>query len=128
MKKKIMVVDDDLALTKTIKFMLEDSKDYNVISANSGFECLHKLRNNKIPDLILLDIMMPEMNGWQVLEKIKENNDWRDIPIIILTARTDNLAKNAGKFLAEDYIEKPYTNKILKESIQRILDDNRPVE
>jgi len=124
MMKKIMVVDDDLSLTKTIKFMLEDSKDYNVISANSGFECLQKLRNNEIPDIILLDIMMPEMNGWQVLEKIKENDNWKDIPIIILTARTDNLAKNAGEFLAEDYIEKPYTDKILKERIKRVLNHN----
>jgi len=128
MNKKIMVVDDDIALTKTIKFTLEDSKEYNIISVNSGFECLQKLRNNEIPDLILLDIMMPEINGWQVLEKIKENNDWKDIPIIILTARTDNLAKNAGKFLAEDYIEKPYTNEMLKEHIKKVLDRNLSVE
>ena len=128
MNKKIMVVDDDLSLTKTIKFILEDSKDYNVMSANSGFECLQKLRNNEIPDLILLDIMMPEMNGWQVFEKIKENDDWKDIPIIILTARTDDLAKNAGKFLAEDYIEKPYTKEMLKERIKRVLDHNHTIE
>jgi CheY-like chemotaxis protein len=126
MKKKIMVVDDDIALTKTIKIMLEDLDDYNVISVNSGFECLHKLKNKEIPDLILLDIMMPEMNGWQVLEKIKENGDWKNIPIIILTARTDNHAKNAGKFLADDFIEKPYTDKLLKERISRVLDyDNQ---
>ena len=68
------------------------------------------------------------MNGWQVLEKIRENDNWKDIPIIILTARTDNLAKNAGKFLAEDYIEKPYTDKILKERIQIVLNHDHPVE
>jgi two-component system alkaline phosphatase synthesis response regulator PhoP len=128
MKKKIMVVDDDIALTKTIKFMLEDSNNYNVISANSGFECLQKLKNNDIPDLILLDIMMPEMNGWQVLEKIKENDNWKNIPIIILTARTDDLAKNASNFLADDFIEKPYTDKILKGHIQKILENNPKVE
>jgi CheY-like chemotaxis protein len=126
--KKIMVVDDDLSLIKTIKIMLENSKDYDVISANSGFECLQKLKNNEIPDLILLDIMMPRLNGWQVLEKIKENDSWKDIPIIILTARTDNVAKNAGEFLAEGYIEKPYTNEMLKESIKRVLDNNLPVK
>ena len=122
MNKQIMVVDDDLSLTKTIKFILEDSKDYNVISANSGFECLQKLRNNEIPDLILLDIMMPEMNGWQVFEKIKENDDWKDIPIIILTARTDDLAEEAGRILGNDYIEKPFEIEVLISRIDRILE------
>lgn len=128
MNKKIMVVDDDISLTNTIKYVLETSKEYDIITANSGFECLQKLKNNETPDLILLDIMMPEMNGWQLFEKIKENDNWKNIPIIILTARTDDLAKNAGNFLVEDYIEKPYTEEILKERIYRVLNQDRHVE
>jgi DNA-binding response OmpR family regulator len=65
--------------------------------------------------------MLPDMSGWQVLEKIKENKEWSDIPIIFLTARTDIVAKRAGGFLAEDYIEKPFEVIELKDRIDEIL-------
>ena len=65
--------------------------------------------------------MMPEMNGWEIHQKLKENANWKDIPIIFLTARTDRVAKNAGGFLAEDYIEKPFKIPELKQRIDKIL-------
>lgn len=117
MAKKVLVVDDDPTQTETMKIVLEKENEYKVAVANSGFECLEYLKNENIPDVILLDIMMPEMNGWQVFEKIKENNSWSKIPIIFLTARTDDIAKNAGGFLGEDYIEKPYDVEDLKNRI-----------
>jgi two-component system response regulator VicR len=121
MGKKIMVVDDDPTQTKTVKIVLEKDDEYEVTVANSGIECLDYLKNQKIPDVILLDIMMPDMNGWQVFEKIKENDSWSKIPIIFLTARTDDIAKNAGSFLGEDYIEKPYNVDELKDRIKQYL-------
>jgi len=117
MAKKILVVDDDPTQTETMKIVLEKDNEYEVKVANSGIECLEFLKNETVPDVILLDIMMPEMNGWQVFEKIKENNSWSKIPIIFLTARTDDIAKNAGGFLGEDYIEKPYNVEDLKNRI-----------
>jgi len=117
MAKKILVVDDDPTQTETMKIVLEKDNEYEVTVANSGIECLEHLKNQTIPDVILLDIMMPEMNGWQVFEKIKENNSWSKIPIIFLTARTDDIAKNAGGFLGEDYIEKPYNVEDLRNRI-----------
>ncbi len=117
MAKKILVVDDDPTQTETMKIVLEKDDEYEVTVANSGIECLEHLKNQTIPDVILLDIMMPEMNGWQVFEKIKENNSWSKIPIIFLTARTDDIAKNAGGFLGEDYIEKPYNVEDLRNRI-----------
>jgi CheY-like chemotaxis protein len=121
--KKIMLVDDESDQTRSIQIALESEygEEYKVIPLNSGSECLDYLRNHEIPDLILLDIMMPEMSGWAVFEKIKENPDWKKIPIVFLTARTDNTAKNAGGFLADDFINKPVELSELKERIDKIL-------
>ncbi|MCJ7572428.1 MAG: response regulator [Candidatus Thermoplasmatota archaeon] len=123
MKKKIMVVDDDPDLRYTIKDDLEElySNDYEVVTVESGMKCLQYLKNNEIPDIILLDIMMPEMTGWETLDRIKENNNWRKIPVFFLTARTDRMAKSAGEFLGDDYIEKPYELVDLKNRLDKIL-------
>jgi two-component system response regulator VicR len=120
--KKIMVVDDDPDQISTVKYVLE-SKDnkFDVIGANNGIQCLQLLKDNQIPDLILLDIMMPEMNGWEVFNRLKENSLWKDIPVIFLTARTDKVAKDAGGFLGDDYIEKPFNREDLIKRINDIL-------
>ncbi len=117
-----MIVDDDPAQIFTVEKILEEVEGkYKVISANSGRDCLQLLKNNEIPDIILLDIMMPEMSGWETLDRLKENKDWRDIPIVFLTARTDKVAENAGRFLGEDYIEKPYEPEDLMRRIDKVL-------
>jgi CheY-like chemotaxis protein len=122
MKKKIMIVDDEPDQILTVKVALEDMDEkFEIISADSGMQCLELLKNNQIPDLILLDVMMPEMTGWEIYDKIKENEAWRKIPIVFLTARTDRIAKDAGNFLAEDYIEKPFNIEDLKERIDKVL-------
>jgi CheY-like chemotaxis protein len=121
--KRIMMVDDEEDQTFGIKIALEDSygDEYEVISAHNGAECFELLKNNEKPDLILLDIMMPEMNGWAVFYKLKDNPSWKDIPVIFLTARTDEIAEKAGEFLGEDYIEKPVNAEELKNRIDKIL-------
>lgn len=122
MKKKIMVVDDDLDQIHTIKLILGDFIDmYEVTGADSGMQCLQLLKNNYIPDLILLDIMMPKMSGWEVFKRLKENPSWKNIPVVFFTARTDGVAENAGRFLGDDYIEKPYTREELKNRIDKVL-------
>ncbi|MCK5031531.1 MAG: response regulator, partial [Thermoplasmatales archaeon] len=67
------------------------------------------------------DIMMPEMSGWETFDKLKENASWGKIPIVFLTARKDRIAKDAGDFLAEDYIEKPAKIPELKQRLDNIL-------
>jgi len=120
--KKIMVVDDDPDQISTVKYVLESTDNrYKVIGANDGTQCLKLLKENQIPDLILLDIMMPEMNGWEVFNHLKENSSWKNIPVIFLTARTDRIAKNAGGFLGEDYIEKPFNREDLMKRIEDVL-------
>ncbi|MEE8565537.1 MAG: response regulator [Candidatus Thermoplasmatota archaeon] len=120
--KKIMVVDDEEDQLFTVKKTLEYAdKEFNVITINNGTNCLQYLKNNDQPDLILLDIMMPEMTGWELYDKIKENNEWREIPIVFLSARTDDTAENAGKFFGEDYIEKPFDSQDFVKRINKII-------
>ena len=122
MTKKVMIVDDDPGVVFTVKTVMEgDDRGYEITSANSGQECLQLLKNDQIPDLIILDIMMPEMTGWEVYKKLKENDQWKDIPVVFLTARTDRTAKNAGGFLGDDYIEKPFKLPEFKKRIEKIL-------
>ena len=122
--KKIMVVDDEPDQIFTIKKALEKpGNDYEFITVNSGAQCLELLEKNQIPDLILLDIMMPKMSGWIVFDKLKDNASWEKIPIIFLTARTDKIAENAGGFLGNDFIEKPFEAKDLKSRIDKVLKD-----
>ncbi len=123
MKKTVMVVDDSPDILFSVKNGLEEAdKNLEVITVKSGEECLQTLANKNVkPDAILLDIMMPNMSGWETYDRIKENQKWEHIPIVFLTARTDNVAKNAGSFLGEDFIEKPFEIKELKKRLERFL-------
>ena len=94
---------------------------YDVIGADSGEQCLEMLKNNQIPDIILLDIMMPGISGWETFERLRENKSWSHIPVIFLTARTDEMAKGAGIFLGDDFIEKPFEIRDLKNRIDKLL-------
>jgi len=124
MKKTIMVVDDNADVIMSVKHGIKDlDAGFDVISVESGQKCLDFLKNNPTPDLILLDIMMPEMTGWETFDKIKESDSWDNIPIIFLTARNDRIAENAGRFLGEDYIEKPFEIADLKKRIDKVLLD-----
>ena len=121
-KKKIMVVDDNPDVIFTIKQGLEAlDPDFEVIGAENGKKCLRLLRENKIPDLIILDIMMPELSGWETFNRLKEKAEWKEIPVVFLTARTDETAERAGRFLGDDYIEKPFQTEDLKKRIDNIL-------
>ena len=122
MKKKIMIVDDEPDQILTVKLILTDlSDEYETIGANSGMQCLELLKNNQIPDLILLDIMMPEMNGWDVAAELKKNPNWNDIPIIFLTAKTDSFSKTFGGIVSTDYITKPFESIELEERVNKAL-------
>jgi DNA-binding response OmpR family regulator len=121
MGKKIIVVDDNPDVILSVKHGIEEiDKDFQIQGVESGEKCL-ELLETEIPDLILLDIMMPGMSGWKTFDKIKENEKWKQIPVVFLTARTDRVAKNAGGFLAEDYIEKPFNIEDLHNRIKSVI-------
>ena len=119
MTKKIMVVDDEPDILITVSQMLE-LNGYEVIKAVDGEDCLDKL-SHVIPDLVLLDIMMPGMSGWDVAAKIKENPSWTGIPIVFLTAKGDVMSVGMGSITAEDYIVKPFDINDIKVRVGKIL-------
>ncbi len=121
--KKIMLVDDEKDQLFSIKTGFNEiyPNQYNIILVESGKKCFELLDKNMIPDLIILDIMMPEMNGWEVFDKLRANQKWKNIPVIFLTARSDGLATSAGAMIADDYIEKPIDINELKTRIDNVL-------
>jgi CheY-like chemotaxis protein len=123
-KKTIMVVDDNPDIITIIKTILE-GKGYNVISASSGPELLNLLKNQK-PDLIILDIMMPEMDGLEVLTKLKGVTDTTGIPVILLTAKVQYEDVLGGYKLGADYyITKPFTSTQLVNGINLLLGERK---
>ena len=123
MSNKIMVVDDEPDILTTVGQMLEMS-GFEVIRAASGKECIKKLTQSSAnPDLIVLDIMMPEVSGWDVAAKIKENPRWNKIPIVFLTAKGDVMSIGMGGMTSEDYIVKPFDIKDLIERVKKILEN-----
>lgn len=127
MAKTIMIVDDESDVIYTIKQGLEKlNPNYKVVGAESGKECLEFLENNQIPDLILLDIMMPGMSGWEVLNRLREKAKWRNIPIVFLSAKTDAFSKTFGITVAMDYIEKPFEIVDVKNRIEKVFQKITP--
>lgn len=116
----ILIVDDSPMIVDVFATMLERG-GYKPITALSGEECLEVLKTTP-PDLILLDIMMEPMDGWETLEKIKANPATRNIPVLMLTAKplTPEEANEYGPYI-EDYILKPTTHHQLYEAIGRVL-------
>jgi putative two-component system response regulator len=122
MVKTILVVDDYSDIILSVKQLLEDAtQKFRVIGAESGEKCLQILNEGHPPDLILLDIMMPGMTGWDVAARIKENEKWSTIPIVFLTAVGDETSQGMGMLTSEDYIVKPFDIVKLKECISRVL-------
>ena len=118
MKSKLLVVEDNEKILFNTKLLLEFN-DFEVVSALNGVEALKILSSShEVPDLILCDIMMPEMDGYELFRKVSENPMWARIPFVFVTAKTDpddiRLAKMLG---VDDYIVKPYEEKDLLASI-----------
>jgi CheY-like chemotaxis protein len=116
----ILVVDDSPMIVDVFVAMLERG-GYNPVASYSGPECLDKLKDIN-PDLILLDIMMEPMDGWETLENIKTNPETREIPVMMLTAKqlTPEEAQEYGAYI-EDYVMKPTTHRQLYDAIEYIL-------
>ncbi|MCB0752494.1 MAG: response regulator, partial [Ignavibacteriae bacterium] len=108
---KILLVDDEKDIVEFLQYNLE-AEGFEVISANDGIEALSKMEEK--PDLVVLDVMMPKMNGYEVLKNIRLNENYNEIPIIFLTAKTSEFDELKGFDLgADDYIKKPISPKML---------------
>jgi len=123
-KPKILIVDDEPFNVDYLEQELEDL-DYETVSAQNGREALAQVEA-EAPDVILLDIMMPEMNGFQVLEQLKAHQVWRDIPVIIISAMSDMASIIKGvKLGAEDYLPKPFDEVLLQARLEASLEKKR---
>ena len=111
--KRIYVVDDEHDLLFTIKKVIEYyNKNYKVTTIENGKKLFELLEKN-IPDLILLDIMMPEMNGWEIFKKLKSKQNWKNIPVIFISSVSDDTSKITANTIADDFIEKPFDTELL---------------
>ena len=119
-RTKILIVDDELDTLLPLKRALE-MEDFNVIEAQDGIEALEKVRS-EIPDLVLLDLMLPKINGFEVCQRLKQDEATSSIPIIMLTAKGETSDKIEGiEIGADDYVTKPFNLDELKARIKAVL-------
>ncbi len=119
-KKTILIADDEPDIVETLKFLVE-SEGYACLTAFDGESALNLAKEHK-PDLIVLDVMMPKINGYKVSRLLKFDAKYSDIPVLMVTARTQEEDKLIGKETgADEYITKPFDIDIVLEKIQTYL-------
>ena len=127
MAQTILAVDDDVDILDVIEMSL-DSDGFNVITASDGLAAIEKAKSH-VPDLILLDLMMPRMDGFEVVDNLRADSQTRAIPVIMLTARTQMNEKLQGLDAgADDYITKPFDLKELTARIKAVLGRTQPTK
>ena len=120
MKKKILVVDDEKDIVDILKYNLERENEFEVITASNGKEALEAAQS--LPDLILLDIMMPELNGFEVCKRLKNDKLTSGIPVIFLTAKENEIDEILGLEIgADDYINKPISPRKVLARIKSVI-------
>ncbi len=119
-KNKILIVEDEESLLK-LESILLTSRGYEVVVASNGRQALEAVKNDN-PDLVLLDIMLPELDGFEVCRQIKTNPDTEAIPVIMVTAKKTGDDMTRGEQVGADwYITKPFKSAMVLETIQRFL-------
>ena len=120
MKTKVLVVDDDPYILLSLEFLMKKA-GYDVLIARDGNETLSILKNF-VPDLILLDIMMPDIDGYEICKFIKSNPILKSSKIIFLSAKTKQSDIQKGYDVGADlFISKPFSTRILKQEVQKLL-------
>jgi two-component system response regulator VicR len=119
--RRIVCIEDEPEMIELIQLIL-NRRGFEVFGAPGGKEGL-KLVREKLPDLVLLDLMMPDMDGWEVYQQMKAEESTRDIPVIIVTAKAQNIDKVLGLHIAkvDDYIAKPFGPQELIDSVEKIF-------
>ena len=119
--RKVVCIEDELEMIELVKLILDRNR-FQVTGAVGGQEGLDKIADIK-PDLVLLDLMMPEMDGWEVYQKMKASEDMRNIPVIVVTAKAQSIDRVLGLHIArvDDYITKPFGPQELLDSVERVM-------
>jgi two-component system, OmpR family, response regulator VicR len=119
--KRLVYVEDEREMIDLVRLIL-GRKGFEVIGAHGGREGLDTIRR-ELPDLVLLDLMMPDMDGWDVYQQMKAEEATREIPVIVVTAKAQSIDKVLGLHIAkvDDYISKPFSPQELIESVEKVL-------
>ncbi len=119
--RHILCIEDEPEMIDLIRLILS-RKGFEVSGASGGQEGIYKIRSEK-PDLILLDLMMPFMDGWEVYQQMKADEATKNIPVIVVTAKAQSIDKVLGLHIAkvDDYIAKPFSPKELIDSVERVF-------
>jgi len=119
--KCILCVEDEPEMIDLMRLIL-GRRGFEVKGANGGVEGLKMVRN-EMPDLVLLDLMMPDMDGWEVYQQMKADEKTKNIPVIVVTAKAQSIDKVLGLHIAkvDDYITKPFSPQDLMNSVEKVL-------
>ena len=121
-KSRILLVDDEPDIVETVAFMLQ-TRNYSVSVASGGLEGMKKAKSEH-PDLVLLDIMMPDVDGYDVCMRLKSDEETKHIPIIMLTAKGESHAVlKSHRLGADDYVVKPFSLPTLLSKLKKFLDN-----
>jgi DNA-binding response OmpR family regulator len=125
--KRVAYIEDETEMIDLVRLIL-GRQGFTVFGASGGHEGLDLVRK-EMPDLVLLDLMMPDMDGWDVYHQIKSEEQTRDIPVIVITAKAQDIDKILGLRVAkvEDYISKPFSPQELVERIEQVLSRGQSV-
>lgn len=119
--RKVVCIEDEPEMIDLFKLILT-RRGFEVIGANGGRQGLELVKEIK-PDLVLIDLMMPDMDGWEVYQNLKANEETQNIPVIVVTAKAQSIDRVLGLHIAKvnDYIAKPFSPTSLLESIEQVL-------
>ncbi len=119
MSKKVLLIADDVEMNRSVikRFL---SHEYDVLEAETGVETLNILENNKV-DALLLDIIMPEMNGLEVLEKIKDDERYKNLAILVATSTKEKTERTSLSLGADDVVSKPYDPIVIEKRLANIV-------
>lgn len=118
---RLVYIEDEQEMIDLVRLIMA-RRGFEVLGANGGHDGLALIRQN-MPDLVLLDLMMPDMDGWDVYQQLKADETTRDIPVIVITAKAQSIDKVLGLHIAkvDDYISKPFSPNELVESIEKVI-------
>ena len=119
--RTVLCIEDEQEMIDLIRLILS-RRGFEVLGANGGRQGLEMVRKEH-PDLVLLDLMMPDMDGWEVYQQMKADNATKDIPVVIVTAKAQSIDKVLGLHIAkvDDYVAKPFSPQELLTSIETVL-------
>ncbi|MFA9475012.1 MAG: response regulator transcription factor [Filomicrobium sp.] len=124
MAKTVLIVDDESYIVKSLSFVMKNA-GFDTGSAGDGEEALKKV-DEMVPDLVILDVMMPKLDGFEVCKAIRANPAWSSIKIIMLTAKGRDTEREKGLALgADDYLTKPFSTRDILKRVQEMMNEER---